>query len=92
MDGILDEPVWRQAARLTGFSQYTPDDGRPAEYDTEVLVWYAPGAIHFGILAKAPPGSVKATLGDRDKLTGDDLVEIFLDTYNDGRQRSSLWF
>src|SRR5262245_59477948 len=86
VDGFLDEPVWRHAARLTGFSQYTPDDGRPAEYDTEVLVWYAPGAIHFGILAKAPPGSVKATLGDRDKLTGDDLVEIFLDTYNDGRQ------
>ena len=86
VDGILDEPVWRQAARLTGFSQYTPDDGRPAAYDTEVLVWYAPGAIHFGIHAKAPPGSVKATLGDRDKLTGDDLVEIFLDTYNDGRQ------
>lgn len=86
VDGVLDEPVWRQAARLTGFSQYTPDDGRPAEYDTEVLVWYAPGAIHFGIRASAPVGTVKATLADRDKVAGDDLVEIFLDTYNDGRQ------
>lgn len=86
VDGLLDEPVWRQAARLTGFSQYTPDDGRPAEYDTEVLVWYAPGAIHFGIRATQPAGTVKATLADRDKVTGDDLVEIFLDTYNDGRQ------
>jgi len=86
VDGLLDEPVWRQAARLTAFSQYTPDDGRPAEYDTEVLVWYAPGAIHFGIRATQPAGTVKATLADRDKLSGDDLVEIFLDTYNDGRQ------
>jgi hypothetical protein len=62
VDGILDEPVWRQAARLTAFSQYTPDDGRPAEYDTEVLVWYSPGAIHFGIRATQPAGTVKATL------------------------------
>lgn len=86
VDGLLDEPVWRQAARLTGFSQYTPVDGRPAEYDTEVLVWYAPNAIHFGIRATAPVGTIKATLADRDKLAGDDLVELFLDTYNDGRQ------
>lgn len=86
VDGLFDEPVWRLAARLTAFSQYTPDDGRPAEYATEVLVWYAPGAIHFGIRASAPAGTVKATLANRDKVTGDDLIEIFLDTYNDGRQ------
>src|SRR5258708_26284645 len=30
IDGVLDEPVWRQAALLTGFSQYRPVDGRPA--------------------------------------------------------------
>src|SRR6266404_5815265 len=31
IDGVLDEPVWRRAARLTGFSQYQPVDGRPAD-------------------------------------------------------------
>src|SRR6185503_14312822 len=41
---------------------------------------------HFGIRSTQPAGTVKATLADRDKVTGDDLVEIFLDTYNDGRQ------
>ena len=51
VDGRLDEPVWARAARLTGFSQYQPVDGRPAEEPTEVLVWYAPDAIHFGIRA-----------------------------------------
>lgn len=86
IDGSLDEPVWQLAPRLTGFSQYAPVDGRAAERDTEVLVWYSPHAIHFGIRAHAPAGSVKATLADRDKLAGDDLIEIFLDTYNDGRQ------
>ena len=86
IDGSLDEPVWQMAPRLTGFSQYAPVDGRAAVRDTEVLVWYSPHAIHFGIRAHAPSGSVKATLADRDKLAGDDLIEIFLDTYNDGRQ------
>jgi hypothetical protein len=31
VDGVLNEPVWRQATRLTGFWQYLPVDGRPAE-------------------------------------------------------------
>jgi len=47
IDGSLDEPVWRRAARLSGFSQYQPVDGRPAEEPTEVLVWYSPDAIYF---------------------------------------------
>ena len=28
IDGRLDEPVWNRAARLSGFSQYQPVDGR----------------------------------------------------------------
>jgi hypothetical protein len=76
VDGVLDEPVWQQAARLTGFSQYSPVDGRPAEHETEVLVWYAPTAICFGIRAHAPAGSVRATLADRDKIDGDDNVRL----------------
>jgi Domain of unknown function (DUF5916) len=86
VDGVLDEPAWQQAARLTGFSEYSPADGRPAEDETEVLVWYAPTAICFGIRAHAPAGTVRATLADRDKIDGDDSVQIFLGTFNDNRQ------
>jgi hypothetical protein len=46
IDGALDEPVWARATRLAGFSQFERVDGRPAEEQTEVLVWYAPEAIH----------------------------------------------
>src|SRR5687767_7953869 len=41
IDGRLDEPVWGQAARLTGFSLYAPVDGRAAPDSTEVFVWYS---------------------------------------------------
>ncbi|MGH7698935.1 MAG: DUF5916 domain-containing protein [Gemmatimonadales bacterium] len=88
IDGVLDEPVWREAARLTGFSQYRPADGRPAEDSTEVLVWYQPDAIVFGVRAFEAHGGgvVRATLADRDQIDADDHVRILLDTYNDRRR------
>jgi hypothetical protein len=86
IDGTLDEAVWSQAAVLSGFSRYAPVDGAPADNPTDVLVWYSPSAIHFGIRASAPAGSVRATLADRDRIQSDDHIIIFLGTYNDGRQ------
>ena len=86
IDGVLDEPVWHEAAILDGFSQYAPVDGRAATLGTRVRVWYSPTAIHFGIEAEAPSGSVRATLADRDKIEADDHILIFLSTFNDGRQ------
>jgi hypothetical protein len=86
VDGVLDEPVWARAALLTGFSQFAPKDGIPAADSTEVLVWYSPTAIHFGIRAYEPHGAVRATLSERDKIQNDDYVQLLLGTYNDGRQ------
>ena len=86
VDGVLDEPVWAQAARMTGFSSYFPTDDRPAQDSTEVLVWYSSTAIHFGVRAYAAAADVRSTLATRDNLTLDDFVAIFLSTFNDQRQ------
>lgn len=87
IDGVLDEPTWSQAARLTEFSQYLPVDGRPAENKTDVLVWYSPDALHVGIVAHdLDPASIRATVAERDKLDRDDSVTIYLDTFNDRRR------
>ena len=61
---------------LTGFSEYLPVDGLPAEDSTEVLVWYSPTAIYFGIRAFEAHGAVHATLANRDKIDGDDNVQL----------------
>src|SRR5690348_17272092 len=66
MDGTLNDPIWQQAAVLTGFSEYSPVDGLPAEDSTEVLVWYSPHAMYFGIRAWEPHGGVHYKLADRD--------------------------
>ena len=86
IDGRLEEKEWQQAAVLTGFSQFTPVDGVAAQDSTEVLVWYSPTAIHFGVRAYERHGVVNATLADRDRIFGDDYVQILLGTFNDGRQ------
>ncbi|MGV3709280.1 MAG: DUF5916 domain-containing protein [Gemmatimonas sp.] len=86
VDGNLDEPVWQQASRLKDFSRYAPTDGDAADDSTEVFVWYSPTALHVGVRAYAQPGTVRATLADRDKMFNDDYIGIFLGTFNDGRQ------
>ncbi len=86
VDGFLSEPPWSRAAVLTSFSQYLPVDGRAAEDSTQVLVWYSPTGIYFGVRAfevHAPP---HATLADRDQIEGDDYIQILIDTFDDRRQ------
>ncbi len=87
VDGSLDEPAWAEAVRLTGFSQYEPVDGRPAEERTQVRVWYSADAIYFGIEAfDHDAASIRATNADRDNIDSDDHVTIYLDTFNDRRR------
>jgi hypothetical protein len=90
VDGQLSEDPWRNAAVLTGFSQFSPVDGVPSADSTEVLVWYSPSAIHFGIRAFEAHGGVHATLADRDRIGADDHIQILLSTFNDGRQATVL--
>ena len=86
VNGVLDEPVWQQAAVLTGFSEFSPQDGIPAADSSQVLVWYSPTAVYFGIRAFESHGEPHATLADRDKISSDDNVQILLGTFHDHRQ------
>jgi hypothetical protein len=86
IDGDLADSVWARAARLTGFSQYSPNDGVPAADSTQVLVWYSASAIYFGIRAFEAHGRPTVTLASRDQIFGDDNVQILLGTFHDGKQ------
>lgn len=90
VDGVLNEAAWATSAVLTAFSQFTPQDGVPAEDSTRVMVWYSPTAIYFGIRAYQPAGTVRATLADRDRISNDDNIQILLGTFNDRRQATVL--
>src|SRR2546426_11138155 len=86
IDGGLADSVWAHAALLTGFSQYAPNDGIPAADSTQVLVWYSPTAIYFGIRAFELHGRPTMTLANRDQIFGDDNVQILLGTFHDAKQ------
>src|SRR3989440_4443383 len=88
IDGDLADPVWARAARLTGFSQYAPNDGVPAADSTQVLVWYSETAIYFGIRAFELHGRPTMTLANRDQIFDDDNVQLLLGTFNDGKRAS----
>ncbi|MDG2017509.1 MAG: DUF5916 domain-containing protein [Rhodothermales bacterium] len=90
IDGFLNENMWNQAAVTSDFTEYIPTDGRSAEDQTRVLVWYGSEALYIGIEADEVHGEVRSTLADRDKLDNDDRVVIVLDTYDD--QRSAFAF
>ena len=90
IDGHLDEPVWTSASSRSGFRSYLPVDGRPAEDDTEIRIWYSPTALYVGIIAHEIHGEVRSTLADRDNLDNEDFILIVLDTYNDKRSAFTL--
>ena len=86
IDGALDEPAWSRGSVLTAFTTFNPVDGRPAQDSTEVRIWYAQDALYVGVRAWAPPGSVRATLAERDRIGNDDWIALHLDTFNDQRR------
>ncbi len=90
LDGQLDDAICAQAALLTGFSTYSPVDGRPAQDSTEVRLFYTAEAMYVSIRGWAPAGTVRATLAERDRISNDDWIAIHFDTFND-RQRAFVF-
>ncbi|MBT4785301.1 MAG: carbohydrate binding family 9 domain-containing protein, partial [Candidatus Marinimicrobia bacterium] len=90
IDGFLDEEPWSKSLFLSKFTSYLPVDGRPAEDDTHIKIWYTSKALYIGITAWEIHDEVRSTLADRDNLENDDYILLFLDTYDD--QRSAYAF
>ena len=87
LDGLLDDPVWTQAAPLSDFHQKDPQQGALASEHTEVRILYTKEAIYFGFRCDdSQPGDIIATERRRDQdLTKDDSVAVLLDTFHDRR-------
>ncbi|HKK07385.1 MAG TPA: DUF5916 domain-containing protein [Gemmatimonadota bacterium] len=91
VDGTLDDPGWKGAARATGFTEFTPDkDVRPPRRSL-VLVTYDRHALYVAFIACDDPSTIRATLADRDHVTGDDLFGLILDTYGSGAWAYELY-
>ena len=87
IDGKLDEPAWQEAHIATGFTQYSPYNGDPATYKTEVKVLYDQSAIYIGAFMFDPnPDSIYTELGkrDSDRDLNADHFSFDINPFNDG--------
>lgn len=87
IDGVLDDPVWQQATRITDLHQYQPvDQGVP----TESSVFYITYDENYFYLAARlhdsdPDGIIARQLIQGQGMPFDDAFEFILDTFDNNR-------
>jgi hypothetical protein len=86
IDGILDEPEYKEAKPATDFVQIQPYNGKPCYQKTEVYIFYDQSAIYVGaMLYDSSPDSIFTFFTERDNIGMSDYFGIYLDPYNQGQ-------
>ncbi len=85
IDGRLDDPAWRTAARVEGFVQIRPVHGEPSPVITTVFLGYDDEALYVAFRCQDDDlGHLAAAVTSRDGEFDDDTVLVMLDTFRDG--------
>ena len=86
IDGRLTETDWLAAPIATGFIQRQPDEGRPAQYQTEVRVLFDSDAMYIGARMYEPdPRSIARQMTRRDEEGQFDYFAVEVDPDLDRR-------
>lgn len=87
MDGILDDPQWQQAHKVTDFHQIRPGDGSEPSEPTELYVVYTEDALYVAakMYDKEPDQISAPTIRHGQGLPFDDRLVVILDPFNQGR-------
>jgi hypothetical protein len=84
IDGRLDDPAWRSAARVSAFVQQTPVEGAPATQETLVQIGYDSDRLYFAFHARYTDLSLmRANRADRDQTENDDKITVTFDPFLD---------
>ena len=85
IDGVLDEPAWKNAEVATNFQRVLPIDTGLATAQTAVKVTYSPTTLYVGIICYDPtPGKRPVESLRRDfSFPKNDNFIVFMDTFND---------
>ncbi|MFN2603133.1 MAG: DUF5916 domain-containing protein [Gemmatimonadaceae bacterium] len=88
LDGKLDDSTWAQAAQLTDFVEYEPNDLIRGRQKSVAYVAYDSQYLFLAFRAfESKPGNVRATVFPRERGGDyDDRVTFELDTYLDKRR------
>lgn len=87
IDGILDNPEWKQGLAIETFTQFEPLEGSVPSEKTKAYLGYDENNLYVAFRCfDSNPKAIRASLTQRDKSTGDDEVTIYLDTFNDKKR------
>lgn len=86
VDGVLNEPVWRESPAIDGFVQVEPRPGDAPAENTRVWLAYSKDALYVAVRCQDRSPRIVATEMRRDaELSDNDNIEIVLDTFHDHR-------
>ena len=86
IDGILNEPTWKDAAEMTDLIEFRPKVGAHENYTnrTESYLMYSDEGIYFGgFCHERTKDSIATELAGRDGFGTNDYIGLIFDTYND---------
>jgi Domain of unknown function (DUF5916)/Carbohydrate family 9 binding domain-like len=90
IDGVLNDPIWQEAALFGDFIQTQPGDNVAPKHHTDFLMAYDSKNIYFAFRAKQDRSTIRATVARRDNIWNDDYFILYMDTFNDKRQAYAL--
>jgi hypothetical protein len=76
---------------ITDFKQREPGDGTPASRATTAYLSYDDTHLYAVFVAKEDPALVRARMGKRKDLFGDDVTILELDTFHDKQRSFMFW-
>lgn len=84
IDGIIQEEEYSTAKKLSNFTEFIPREKAEPAVKTEVYVGFDDNNIYIAFKCyENDPTELRANYTGRDKCFMDDVVIIYLDTYND---------
>jgi hypothetical protein len=93
IDGLLDDAVWRQAPKVTGFKTVTPDFGKPTADDTIAYYAYDAANLYFAFRAlEGEPAKIKASMASRDTIQSDDFVCLQLSIEGSASHGAAIYY
>jgi hypothetical protein len=85
IEDVVAGRIPEDMARVTGFVQREPGDGVPVSRATSAYAGYDDESLYVIFVCRETPGAVRAHMAKRETIDGDDMVAVFIDTFNDHR-------
>jgi hypothetical protein len=91
IDGNLDDPIWKLAPHVSGFTTFIPDFDIVPKEQTDVALAYDHENLYFAFRCFDEPGKIKASVSPRDNMLSDDFICINLDSFDDQQALTAFY-